>query len=1038
MNVGDRAITGRWKVLGLRLPDVRVRPRLRLHPAWIAAFAVVILTTALILDIRSSWLQSLVLPRLASRITYSLGSGPSAAIDFPEAGPYDWRLGYARMPVFLKRLENAGYRVVTQARQSEWARSLANWGAFPIWHEKSQAGLRILDQSNRALYESRFPQRVYAEFTDIPPLVVKTLLFIENRKMLDARYPYRNPAIDWDRLAKAAAELGQHAVDPAHPKIGGSTLATQLVKMRHSPEGRTHSITGKFWQIASASLSAYQDGSETLDAQKRIVRDYINSIPLAASPSQGEVTGLGDGLATWYGADLATVNRLLSANEASLDPQMLADRAKAYRQVLSLFLALREPSFYLVKDPYALAVKTDRYLRALAAKGAISDRLRDLALADSSGLLPRTPQPSTPVNWVQNKGVNSIRASLLATLGLNTTYDLDRLDLTVKTSLDGPVQDAVTRFLQKVEDPDEARKAGMEGYHLLDAGNASNKVIYSVTLYERVNGANVLRVQTDNYNQPLNINQGTRLELGSTAKLRTLVNYLQIIEQLHDRYYKLTPVELDPLKGPPGDELTDWAINYLFENQDHSLPAMLNAALDRKYSANPGEAFFTAGGLHVFENFEKSDNGRIVTVREAFHRSVNLVFIRLMRDIEHYYWYRVPGASPAILEDRDNPARQQYLNRFADQEGREFLAKFYNRYRDQSSGERLETVVKSIHPTALRLAVIYRSVRPHAGLEPFTAYLKAYLPKDVFDRQDPAELYGKYAIDKFNLQDRGYLAHIHPLELWLLNYLETHPQATFREAAAASAPERLEVYRWLLHSRYKSAQDKRIKILMEQDAFQDIFKAWKRMGYPFDSLVPSLATTIGVSGDTPAALADLVGILINDGVRYPNVRLQELHFGKGTPTETVLDRKKAAPVRLVSHDIAEAVRREMIGVVQEGTAARAFHSVVLPDGKFADIGGKTGTGDNRFETFGAHGWVTGSRVVNRTAAFVFFVGDRFFGVITAFVPGQAAGGYRFTSALPVQVFRSLVPSLNPLFSPAKPEPAHSYRSATMGSTLVAR
>ncbi len=40
---------------------------------------------------------------------------------------------------------------------------------------------------------------------------------------------------------------------------------------------------------------------------------------------------------------------------------------------------------------------------------------------------------------------------------------------------------------------------------------------------------NVLRVQTDNWNQPLNINQNTRLELGSTAKLRTLINYLEIV-----------------------------------------------------------------------------------------------------------------------------------------------------------------------------------------------------------------------------------------------------------------------------------------------------------------------------------------------------------------------------------------------------------------------------------------------------------------------------------------------------------------------------
>ena len=56
---------------------------------------------------------------------------------------------------------------------------------------------------------------------------------------------------------------------------------------------------------------------------------------------------------------------------------------------------------------------------------------------------------------------------------------------------------------------------------------------YAFTLYERGNGHNLLRVQTDNFNQPLSINDGTGLQLGSTAKLRTLINYLEIIQQLH-------------------------------------------------------------------------------------------------------------------------------------------------------------------------------------------------------------------------------------------------------------------------------------------------------------------------------------------------------------------------------------------------------------------------------------------------------------------------------------------------------------------------
>lgn len=1018
VSVGDWVITGRWKALGWKPAPERVESRAKYrHPGWLISLVAGALTVLMALDLHNSFLQAHILTAIARRMTYSLHSGPSSSIHYPPSGPYDLRLGYARLPVFVNRLQQTGYRVVAQARDSKASVYLSRLGLFPVWREKSQAGLTILDRNSQALYDFRYPHKVYAEFADIPPLVVNTLLFIENRHILDPNHPYRNPAIEWDRFSRAVIDLGVHTVDHNHALIGGSTLATQLEKMRHSPEGRTHSVRDKFWQMASASVAAYQGGPETMEAQKRIISDYINSIPLAALQGQGEITGLADGLASWYGADFATVNRLLAANEASLSPAMQAERARAYRQVLSLFLALREPNWYLVKDPGALAVQTDRYLRALCDKGIISARLRDLALAEPSTL--RRPQgSSTPrVNFVAGKGANAIRVALLSTLGLPSTYDLDRLDLTVRTTLDTNVQNAVTKFLQQVQQPEEARKAGLDAYHLLDYGNPQ-RVIYSFVLYERDKGANVLRVETDNYNAPLNINRGTRLELGSTAKLRTLINYLQIVAGLHAQYANMTPAQLASVPLFPDDNLSAWAIQYLSTAQDKSLPAMLQAALDRKYSANPWQGFFTAGGLHYFQNFEKSDDDRILTVREAFHRSVNLVFIRLMRDIEHYYWYRVPGASPAIFQDAANPGRRVYLSRFADQEGTEFLDRFYSKYLGQTADQRLETVLRGLRITPLRLAVIYRSVRPQAGIEPFTAYLKAHLPANVFVRQDPASLYGKYAIDKFNLSDRGYLAHVHPLELWMLNYLEQHPDAGLDRIVADSAQQRQEVYGWLFHSHFKAAQDKRIGILMEQDAFKEICKAWRRLGYPFDSLVPSLATTIGVSGDTPAALANLVGILENDGVKYPTVRVSTLHFGAGTPTETILDHKRGPIERLLPPEIVKAVRQEMIGVVEAGTGQRAYHSIALPNGKFVPVGGKTGTGDNRFDTFAPGRRLISSRIVNRTATFIFFIGDRFFGAVTAFVPGQVAGGYGFTSALPVQIFRDLAPALKPLLVPS--------------------
>jgi hypothetical protein len=55
--------------------------------------------------------------------------------------------------------------------------------------------------------------------------------------------------------------------------------------------------------------------------------------------------------------------------------------------------------------------------------------------------------------------------------------------------------------------------------------------------------------------------------------------------------------------------------------------------------------------------------------------------------------------------------------------------------------------------------------------------------------------------------------------------------------------------------------------------------------------------------------------------------------------------------------------------------------------------------------------------VNRSATFVFNIGERYFGSMTAYVHGPQSGDYDFTSALPVQLLANLAPSLMPLIEP---------------------
>ena len=140
----------------------------------------------------------------------------------------------------------------------------------------------------------------------------------------------------------------------------------------------------------SASLRAYQDSPHTLAAQQHVSRDDLNSLPLAAVPGHDEVIGLGDGLETWYSANFRITNALLSKSQNDLNAIEAEEQARGYREVLSLLLATRAPSRYLVRRSDALATQTDRYLRLLSKEGVISADLLDRALQESPVLQPRT------------------------------------------------------------------------------------------------------------------------------------------------------------------------------------------------------------------------------------------------------------------------------------------------------------------------------------------------------------------------------------------------------------------------------------------------------------------------------------------------------------------------------------------------------------------------------------------------------------------------------------------------------------------------
>lgn len=84
------------------------------------------------------------------------------------------------------------------------------------------------------------------------------------------------------------------------------------------------------------------------------------------------------------------------------------------------------------------------------------------------------------------------------------------------------------------------------------------------------------RIQADSYDAPLDFNDGIRLDLGSTAKLRTLIVYCEAVEELHRRLSAFDKQDLLAFKG--SDPLSSWARSYILHASDTGLGAMLGSS----------------------------------------------------------------------------------------------------------------------------------------------------------------------------------------------------------------------------------------------------------------------------------------------------------------------------------------------------------------------------------------------------------------------------------------------------------------------------
>ena len=156
------------------------------------------------------------------------------------------------------------------------------------------------------------------------------------------------------------------------------------------------------------------------------------------------------------------------------------------------------------------------------------------------------------------------------------------------------------------------------------------------------------------------------------------------------------------------------------------------------------------------------------------------------------------------------------------------------------------------HVSARRAAVLFYAWQGYTGEETLAVWLArhvaAWTPDAAAGAPAAADRLARaYGNPRLTIADYGYLLDVHPLEIWCAGELIRSPGLSIEDLTARADDATNVSSAWLFRTRNRRAQDLHLKRRIERDAFVHMTPYWRRMGFPFERLVPSLTTALGSS-----------------------------------------------------------------------------------------------------------------------------------------------------------------------------------------------